>query len=494
MAKVFLNDIRWEYLSDEGRVWLKNHPDPVVTGQVVKESSKRRVVFFPGMYLKEVHYHGFGVLLKSLGSGTACKEGRVSRKLAELGICVPQVIGYGKAASGGVIRRDVLLTREVAGGKSLFDFLHRDFPRLPCCEKRKFVRRFAAYVRKLHDAGALHADLHVGNILLVAEGHEFNFVLLDNDRLSLKRGKISTRQRIQNLALVLSNLRFHFSRTQYLRFLQEYGFPPGEKGLAFLSALESKAFAHINKICYGKAHKCLSNNSRFSKEHRQGFTIYRKSELRTENIIDILLPDPDKVLDRGEVLKAGRTVQAASVFIDGQKYFLKRYNDKSFVYRLRNAFRKSRAVRTWFVSWEFLYRGLPVPEPILCLEERSFRFLKRSYILYEYVDNSMRLPQKWPLLDTQTRKSILIRLAIKLDWIHRTGGIHGDLKWNNLLIDENNNIYFIDFDGSRVSFPGKSQKIAKDLNRFLIDLSKFENDEGLKLIFTKVSNRSGIFF
>jgi tRNA A-37 threonylcarbamoyl transferase component Bud32 len=85
-------------------------------------------------------------------------------------------------------------------------------------------------------------------------------------------------------------------------------------------------------------------------------------------------------------------------------------------------------------------------------------------------------------------------LAIKLDWIHRTGGIHGDLKWNNLLIDENNNIYFIDFDGSRVSFPGKSQKIAKDLNRFLIDLSKFENDEGLKLIFTKVSNRSGIFF
>jgi serine/threonine protein kinase len=200
------------------------------------------------------------------------------------------------------------------------------------------------------------------------------------------------------------------------------------------------------------------------------------------------------VLDRGEVLKAGRTVQAASVFIDGQKYFLKRYNDKSFVYRLRNAFRKSRAVRTWFVSWEFLYRGLPVPEPILCLEERSFRFLKRSYILYEYVDNSMRLPQKWPLLDTQTRKSILIRLAIKLDWIHRTGGIHGDLKWNNLLIDENNNIYFIDFDGSRVSFPGKSQKIAKDLNRFLIDLSKFENDEGLKLIFTKVSNRSGIFF
>jgi tRNA A-37 threonylcarbamoyl transferase component Bud32 len=489
MAKVFLNDIRWEYLSDEGRVWLKNHPDPVVTGQVVKESSKRRVVFFPGMYLKEVHYHGFGVLLKSLGSGTACKEGRVSRKLAELGICVPQVIGYGKAASGGVIRRDVLLTREVAGGKSLFDFIHRDFPRLPFCEKRKFVRGFAAYIRKLHDAGALHADLHVGNILLVAEGHEFNFVLLDNDRLSLKSREISTRQRINNLALVLSNLRFHLSRTQYLRFFQEYGFPLGEEGLAFLAALERKVLAHTNKICNEKARKCLSNNRRFSKEHRQGFTIYRKSGLRSKNIVDTLFPDPDEVLDRGEVLKAGRTVQAATVFIDGRKYFLKRYNDKGFIYRLRNAFRKSRAVRTWLVSWEFLYRGLPGPEPILCLEERSFRFLKRSYILYEYVDNSLCLPQKWPLLDSQTRKFILIRLAIKLGWMHRTGGIHGDLKWNNLLIDENNNIYFIDFDGSRVSFPGKSQIIAKDLKRFLIDLSKFEEDEDLKLFFTNVSNK-----
>jgi tRNA A-37 threonylcarbamoyl transferase component Bud32 len=441
------------------------------------------------MYLKEVHYHGFGVLLKSLGSGTACKEGRVSRKLAELGICVPQVIGYGKAASGGVIRRDVLLTREVAGGKSLFDFIHRDFPRLPFCEKRKFVRGFAAYIRKLHDAGALHADLHVGNILLVAEGHEFNFVLLDNDRLSLKSREISTRQRINNLALVLSNLRFHLSRTQYLRFFQEYGFPLGEEGLAFLAALERKVLAHTNKICNEKARKCLSNNRRFSKEHRQGFTIYRKSGLRSKNIVDTLFPDPDEVLDRGEVLKAGRTVQAATVFIDGRKYFLKRYNDKGFIYRLRNAFRKSRAVRTWLVSWEFLYRGLPGPEPILCLEERSFRFLKRSYILYEYVDNSLCLPQKWPLLDSQTRKFILIRLAIKLGWMHRTGGIHGDLKWNNLLIDENNNIYFIDFDGSRVSFPGKSQIIAKDLKRFLIDLSKFEEDEDLKLFFTNVSNK-----
>jgi tRNA A-37 threonylcarbamoyl transferase component Bud32 len=205
--------------------------------------------------------------------------------------------------------------------------------------------------------------------------------------------------------------------------------------------------------------------------------------------LNALLPDPDAVLNTGEVLKAGRTVQAAVVVLGGRKYFLKRYNDKGFFYQVRNAFRKSRAVRTWLVSWEFFFRGLPVPKPVLCLEQRSFRLLKKSYILYEYVNNSIPLSQKWPLLDTDERKTVLVRLGIKLGLMHQSGGIHGDLKWNNILIDEDNHIYFIDFDGSRISFSCRSFKIAKDIDRFLKDLSKYERNESVKFSFSKVFSK-----
>jgi tRNA A-37 threonylcarbamoyl transferase component Bud32 len=238
-----------------------------------------------------------------------------------------------------------------------------------------------------------------------------------------------------------------------------------------------------------RALRSIGNNTHFTSERRDGFSVFSQSSSAAINALNALLPDPDAVLDRGEVLKAGRTVQAVTIVIDGRKYFLKRYNDKGFFYRFRNAFRKSRAVRTWLVSWEFFFRGLPVPEPILCLEQRSFRLLKKSYILYEYMNNSERLTQKWPLLNFEARKTILVRLGMKLGSMHRSGGIHGDLKWNNILIDEENNIYFIDFDGSKVCFSCQSQRVAKDLNRFLIDFSKFENNENLKLVFMKVSNK-----
>jgi tRNA A-37 threonylcarbamoyl transferase component Bud32 len=429
------------------------------------------VVDLQGIFLKEVRYKGVTVLSKSIDGGTACKEGRISRKLAEVGISVPYVIGYGKSVSKGLVRRDVLLTREVAGGKSLFDFLHRDFPQLSAGEKRKFVRGFAAYVRKLHDAGALHADLHIGNILLVVEGSEYRFILLDNDRLSLKSREISARQRIRNLALVLSNLQHHLSRTQYLRFLREYGLRPGDEGRAFLAALESKVLAHSNKICTGKARQCLMNNRRFSKEHRQGFTIYRKNGIRSRNLVDSLLPDPDRVLEQGEILKAGRTVRAARITIDGQSYFLKRYNCKGFIYQLRNAFRRSRAVRTWLVSWGFRIRGIPVPEPIACIEERHWRLLGRSYILSAFVPESEPLAHFWSRIEQARQKELLAKLGALLGRMHRFGCLHGDLKWNNILVSRSGQIVLTDLDGSRIRSRLGSESARRDLRRFQRDLA-----------------------
>jgi tRNA A-37 threonylcarbamoyl transferase component Bud32 len=471
MTKISFKDIRWDYLSEEGSAWLNDRHDGARVEETVKESSKRRVVYLQGIYLKEVRYSGIAVLLKGISGGTACKEGRISRKLAERGISVPQVIGYGKAVNNGLVRRDVLLTREVAGGKSLFDFLHREFPQLAAGEKRKFVRGFAAYVRKLHDAGALHADLHIGNILLEPEGSEYRFVLLDNDRLTLKNGKISTRQRIRNLALVLSNLRNHLSRTQYLRFLREYGLPSGEEGRVLLSALENSVLAHSKKIWNGKARQCLSNNRRFSKEHRQGFTIYRKSGLRWKNLVDALLPDPDLMLEQGEIFKAGRTVRAARITIDGQSYFLKRYNCKGFIYRLRNAFRRSRAVRTWLVSWGFRVRGIPIPEPIACIEERRWRLLGRSYILSVFVPESESLPHFWSGIDAGRQKELLGKLAGLLGRMHRFGCLHGDLKWNNILVSRSGRIVLTDLDGSRIRSRLGSESARRDLRRFQRDLA-----------------------
>jgi tRNA A-37 threonylcarbamoyl transferase component Bud32 len=458
---------------------------------MVKATDKRRVVRLPGIYLKEVFYRGMPRILKTLSGGTACKEGRHSLLLTQKGISAPQVLAFGQEVRGGLILRDIVITREVPESRRLYDVIFEEYESFTFLEKVRLIRSFAEFIHRIHRAGVLHHDLHMGNILIRKEGSDSRFFLLDTDRIRFFPGSLSPRKKAENLSLLLVNFQKLTTRSERFRFLKYYGILDGNSHLdrGLLVAVEHKALKQFAKTLHKRALRSIGNNAHFIAEKKNRFSVFSQRTPLALNVLNKLLPDPDAKLDQGEVLKAGRTVQAATVLIDGRKYFLKRYNDKGFIYRFRNAFRKSRAVRTWLVSWEFFFRGLPVPEPILCLEERSFRLLKSSYILYEYVDNSTRLSQKWPLLDIQKRKSILINLAIKLGFMHRSGGIHGDLKWNNILTDGNNNIYFIDFDGSGINFPCSDSKIAKDLKRFLKDLSKYEKDESLKDVFSTVSNK-----
>jgi tRNA A-37 threonylcarbamoyl transferase component Bud32 len=105
------------------------------------------------------------------------------------------------------------------------------------------------------------------------------------------------------------------------------------------------------------------------------------------------------------------------------------------------------------------------------------RLLKRSYILFNFVENSEPLTGVWPRLDAVEKKGILARLALLLGKLHLFGGVHGDLKWNNILVNGQGALFLIDLDGSKIVGPGKYRRKRKDLDRFLVDLQKQQSSE-----------------
>jgi tRNA A-37 threonylcarbamoyl transferase component Bud32 len=473
--EVSLQRIEWQFLAPEGSALLTELNDPCFSGELVKMNAKRRVLRRPGVYVKEVRYRGLPRLFKTLLGGTACREGRMALALAESGIAVPEVLAFGSEKKFGFIRRDLLVTREESNCKTLHEVMIRDYPDLPIKEKHRLVEEFANLVRSLHENGVSHGDLHIGNILRVPDRNDgYGFVLLDNDRVSLKNRPLSTRQRTDNIAQLLSNLWTLVSRNQRFRFLRVYGVDLDEEGRRFIDELEPKALSHSTKICRKKAQQSLGNNRRFAKEERQGFTVFYRKRAGIEELLDGLLADPDQVLEKGLILKAGNTVRAARVELNGNYYFLKRFNCKGWRYSLKNAFRRSRAVRSWLVAWGFRLRGVPIPQPIICLEERRMRLLRRSYILFEFVENAGSLTSVWPRLDATARRGLLVRLGMLLGRMHFFGALHGDLKWNNILVTNNceGNLYLTDLDGSRIVGHGKFRGKRKDLERFLEDLAK----------------------
>jgi len=201
-------------------------------------------------------------------------------------------------------------------------------------------------------------------------------------------------------------------------------------------------------------------------------------------MIDSLFPDPDELFHSARIFKPGTRTHGGQLHVGGIDCFLKRYNDRGLWYRFRHLFALSRARRTWRIAWAMLDAGIPVPEPLACLEERRFRLLFRSYVLMRFASGCMRLRDIWADLVEREREELLLRLAGIFARMHRAGALHGDLKWDNILVALHDpaKICLVDLDGSR--FPGRlDPRLAeKDLQRFLRDL-KFHGSSGMQETF-----------
>lgn len=232
-----------------------------------------------------------------------------------------------------------------------------------------------------------------------------------------------------------------------------------------------------------EARQSLGSNSKFVREARHGFLILRQSTAEAEAALKFLLPDPDQAFDQTRMLKPGSRTHVGFVEIAGVKYVLKRYNCRGWGYRIGNAFRCSRAVRTWLVAWQYLVRGIPVPVPLLCLEERRFRLLGRSYILMEFVGNAAPLGERWKDLTDKEKFRFGEFFATLLGTMHRVGMLHRDLKWDNILVTNEpslKTVHLVDLDGSIATNACNPSRARKDFNRFLRILDRTEGNNTLR--------------
>jgi tRNA A-37 threonylcarbamoyl transferase component Bud32 len=137
------------------------------------------------------------------GCSRAARELAVSEEARRCGIRTPEVVGLRVEPVWGPFCRMDLLTRKVENACSLEDYL-KSSPGL--AERRSFGRRLAEFLRQMHDAGLVHADLHIRNILLERDhsGAVRDVVVLDLDRSRFVRP--------MNPALAAENL-FRLSRS-----------------------------------------------------------------------------------------------------------------------------------------------------------------------------------------------------------------------------------------------------------------------------------------
>jgi tRNA A-37 threonylcarbamoyl transferase component Bud32 len=226
------------------------------------------------------------------------------------------------------------------------------------------------------------------------------------------------------------------------------------------------------------------------RERHGAFVVWRQDSAEARNLLARLLPDPDRLLTAGEHLPSPwccTTTDKVRIIVDSQPYFLKRYNCGGWLYRFKNAFRPSRALRSWRAAEHFAERGVPTPKPLLCLEVRHLRLLGRSYILFPFLSGAAgSFLDLWPSLDEVQKRECLQQLGVVIGRMHGQGLLHGDLNWRNILAVRSGlefRFHVVDLDGSRHTAKMIPDDAIRDLDHFLRDLERSGADPDLRAVF-----------
>jgi len=182
-------------------------------------------------------------------------------------------------------------------------------------------------------------------------------------------------------------------------------------------------------------------------------------------------------------IKLGEKIQTGLALLpDGNRVFVKRYQARSI--EQITAFllsRRQKAEHCYNISRRLIASGIPVPEPLAVITDKSGLRLSSYYIcqaLSEFATLRticrQRSEKKLYLLDLLTHISKLTAM------MHKSGIVHGDLKWPNIMVHPGRsmNVRFIDLDNARpVKFPD-NKLYALDLARFAVDMAENLPDPG----------------
>ncbi len=168
-------------------------------------------------------------------------------------------------------------------------------------------------------------------------------------------------------------------------------------------------------------------------------------------IID-LVKNFDYALANGKILKDSPTTTAALVECAGQKFFLKRTNNKNWKFTLRYLFRSARAFRSAAAAVKFAQIGIPTPPVIAAGERRRGPILKCGCLITGSepgicgMDHAITESAD----PAGTMTVFLEKAAEMMALLHRNKVLHGDLKLCNFYCAGNGEPGIWDLDSVKV--------------------------------------------
>ena len=375
------------------------------------------------------------------------KEWFIAYQLQGEDLCIPEPLGWMEKIHRGLVRESYYFSEAIGSGISLIE----DPVKL---EDSFIILEMARAVKKIHNAGLFHRDLHAGNFLW----DDQSLYLIDLHSAKLVKA-LSLGQRLWNLALLFQSLRSVWEDQRRSLFMDIYF--EGEsshllKKEELLQAIQSWMDRLQRRHWKSRTKRCLKESTEFCVEVEKGITYYRRRDFPLDVLKEMAKEHHRCRFEQSSrLLKFSPEVTVSILGRCGEKIGVKNYHPPKVRDRFKEHFRRSKGMRAWISGNGLRARGFPALKPLGLLEKRGWLGLKESFLFMEVLEGAQELDRYIinKLGDLKERKIFIKRFAQWLSQYHGKSLYHRDMKTCNILVSndgETSNFYLLDLEDIRL--------------------------------------------
>ncbi|MGB9628828.1 MAG: lipopolysaccharide kinase InaA family protein, partial [Thermodesulfobacteriota bacterium] len=434
------------------------------SGEIIKDSRHRWAGIFTlpshkKIFLKGDKTKGWLEALKySFLPSKGRKEWFIAHQLQKKGLSIPKPFGWMERVHRRWIQESYYLSEAVGSGGSLIDLL-KSKENIPIESLAKAVRRF-------HDAGVFHKDLHAGNFLWSGE----DFFLTDLHRAKILPS-LPLEKRLWNLAQWFHSLRSIWEEMEFLLFLRKYfgekSMDPQSEKVMFQRILSM--MLHLQRRQFkSRTKRCLKESSEFSVNKEDNIFYYHRREFPLDLLKNKIEEHLNISKQKSDVLVKEESGVTISILKgNGHGVILKEFRPVSFWSRFKELFRYSKAMKAWVNGNGLIVRGMATLKPLGVAEERGSLGLRQSFFLMEALGEGQELDR---YLFNEFQNILGKRLFVKTfaRWVahlHKMSIYHRDMKACNILVSKNEgswNFHLLDLEDVRLDRKVKEKELFKN--------------------------------
>ncbi len=402
-------------------------------GPILRHIAGRRTVY-------EGQCHGRAAIIKCFtstfnGKRHFTKEVTGFEALKSRGLETADIIAMGKNADG----HHVLVLEKIQHASDVFSLVES------ANHTGQIFEAVFRHLGKMHDAGVVQRDLHLGNFLWDGQ----SVYALDPAEMSFANNSLDRVASFKQLGCLFASLPESYWGT--MPALLEVYFQARKWNLdtAATEAIESLTQKERLRRVNRALGKTLRTSKRYIRKKRGRYSgVFLRNVFAEQDILSFM-PDIDEQMEAGTILKRGNTCFVSKINVGGRDIAVKRYNHKGLWHSLRHTLKGSRAKKCWLFGHRLGELGIATAKPMGFLEERKCGLIWQSYILNEFVEGP-NIRDYFDRAETpQNVKEELSRnTQTMLDNLVHFKMTHGDLKPSNILIHQDNPV-LIDLDSMK---------------------------------------------